>query len=503
MYDINITENYSIEHYLSDIDAVGLEQVWDIFLTVITDENQQLGILSVKNFGELYEIGLAHVNKEDKKVCGKYYTPEDVASVMAQYCHLSKKHNICDVCCGTGNLILSYLSQMKHDDAQKLILEGCVYLYDKDALALHICQTTIGILYGKESSKKVHCIQGDFLSKNIRLPDCCCVISNPPYFRIKEVDDNWDITENIIASRELYSAIMEKILRESESSVIITPYSFVSGQKFNYLRREMSKHNGYVFSFDNVPGSVFNGKKHGIFNSNTSNSVRASITVTENLKDTAGYRISPLIRFKNSERKNLFQVDCLNSLLPHNQQCSVTGEPFWKCDKELHKMCEHWMTSKNTLESILVNNGDFVLCVPNSCRYYTVASKKDLDRTGKYLLHFATERDMLLAYAFLNSSFAYLWWRMYDGGITYPKSLLTKIPIFFDSLDLNTETRLISLSKEMIAVEKDYLTYKKNAGKIQENIKFDKNYLRELNDIWLTVVGFAGIPIEKIHKNSL
>ena len=296
---------------------------------------------------------------------------------------------------------------------------------------------------------------------------------------------------------------MEKILRESEASVIITHYSFVSGQKFNYLRREMSKHNGCIFSFDNVPGNVFNGKKHGIFNSNTSNSVRAAITVTENIPNLSGYRVSPLIRFKNEERKKLFQTDFLNSLLPPVRQCTVVGEPFWKSHKELYEMCQQWTSSNKCLDSILVEKSDFALCVPNSCRYYTVASKRNLKRTGKYTLYFETERDMLLAYAFLNSSFAYLWWRMYDGGITYPKSLLKKIPIFFDALNARQEERLINLSKEMIACEDNFLSYKKNAGKMQENIKFDSRYLKEINQIWLTAIGFEDSPIEKIHKNSL
>ena len=41
----------------------------------------------------------------------------------------------------------------------------------------------------------------------------------------------------------------------------------------------MNQYNGEIYSFDNVPGNIFCGRKHGIFNTNTSNSVRAAITV--------------------------------------------------------------------------------------------------------------------------------------------------------------------------------------------------------------------------------
>ena len=40
---------------------------------------------------------------------GKYYTPIDVAEVMAKFLLDLPGDNICDLCCGTGNLILSVL----------------------------------------------------------------------------------------------------------------------------------------------------------------------------------------------------------------------------------------------------------------------------------------------------------------------------------------------------------------------------------------------------------
>jgi type I restriction-modification system DNA methylase subunit len=55
-------------------------------------------------------MGLAEENKIEKKNAGKYYTPDDVAIIMAQYLLELPGDNICDLCCGTGNLIFAVLN---------------------------------------------------------------------------------------------------------------------------------------------------------------------------------------------------------------------------------------------------------------------------------------------------------------------------------------------------------------------------------------------------------
>ena len=39
------------------------------------------------------------------------------------------------------------------------------------------------------------------------------------------------------------------------SSVLITPFSFIGGNKFYSLRKELNKHNGFIIAFDNVPAT--------------------------------------------------------------------------------------------------------------------------------------------------------------------------------------------------------------------------------------------------------
>lgn len=489
---ININfDNYTIEQYKTDLDNYGLENVWDQLLRYCID-NTPPTILNVDNFGELYEIGLAHTNKIAKKEMGKYFTPPDVAKLMANWLSTLQGENVCDVCCGTGNLILSYLKNLDKKDLYSLLNNKRIFLYDIDSLALKICLYSIGIIYGKEYMKNVTVVDGDFLNRNVVLPANCKVISNPPYYKIKEINNTWKNTDVIEKSKEFYSSIMEKIITQSNASVIITPYSFIGGEKFYPLRKKLNNYNGFIVSFDNVPGSIFSGKKHGIFNSNNTNSVRAAITVVENKADKKGFKLSPLIRFKNSEKEELLNTITLGKYVSDTYQIvDDNNKAYYKCFPSLIPLFNNWINkSDECLRDIVAEEKTkYSICVPNSCRYFTVASVKDLKRTGKNTLYFKNEIDRNLSYCLINSSFAYWHWRLYDGGITYPVGLLLNLPIFFNNLSISEKEKLNEIAKEMQSIEENYLSYKKNAGEMQENIKFPEKYRQQVNEVLLKVIG--------------
>lgn len=179
-FDCAKFSTYNIEKYKVDIETIGLEKTWDgiISFTLNGNANQ---FLNVDNFAELYEIGLALQDKYAKKESGQYYTPDDIAIVMAKWFDELQGENICDVACGTGKLILTYLSIIGYEKARHLLSKGSVYLYDNDKTALTICKTILVCKYGKDIESSIHAIYGDFLSKNLTLPQNCKVISNPPY----------------------------------------------------------------------------------------------------------------------------------------------------------------------------------------------------------------------------------------------------------------------------------------------------------------------------------
>lgn len=499
--------NYDLNNYIKDIDCYGLKKTWHNILTKTLSKELVSKEFIVDNFGELYEIGLEHENKINKKEMGKYYTPKDVANIMSNWLLPLPGEKVCDVGCGVGNLIISYLDCLGKDKAYDLIESGNLYLYDKDDIALEICKYSLAIKYGVELLKKINTKNCDFLSHKVKLPKNSKVISNPPYYKIIEYGNDWDITKVIIDSKELYSSFIEKIIMQSVSSVIITPYSFIGSGKFYSLRTLMNNYNGFVVSFDNVPGNIFNGRKHGVFNTNKGNSVRAAITVVENKKNVKGFRFSPLIRFKTEERNLMLNNDYLYNLINDRYQLvNAKRKSYYKCHKELLKVLDLWEEKSNKkMGSLIDSNKGIKLYVPTTCRYFTVGSKKELIRDGKRIINVKEKENYNYVYCMLNSTFAYWYWRLYDGGINCPLTIINSIPVFYDLFSEKQKETLNEIAEEMQQKEKNYLVYKMNAGKKQENIKFPVEYRDRINKLFFEVLGINEKTdiLNKIHSSSL
>ncbi len=483
--------NYSDSDYCDDVVTLGLEKTWNNICEYlkINGENT-LGILKVDNFGELYEKGLALVDKNKKKASGQYYTPDDVATVMAKWLKPLEGENICDVACGTGKLILTYLQLFEKNEVQKLLSQKRLFLYDIDKTALKVCKSIILYTYGYEYEDCINIICDDFLNENVKLPPICKAISNPPYANVSNIPETWAQTDVQKDTKELYSSFIEKIIKQSKSAVIISPYSFLGGSKFYSLREVMNNYNGFVVSFDNVPGTIFCGRKHGIFNSNTSNSVRAAITVVQNLsQNKSGFKISPLIRFKAIERESLLKNDVLESFLnPQFQKVCDTAKMYYKCDNRLDEIFKKWqsMSDKN-LSDYVTSDGNYSIYMPNTCRYYTTASAEKMNRNGQIALSFDDEDVFYYVYCLINSSFAYWHWRLYDGEIIYSKNLLLMLPVFFSKLSIKDKKFFEEVALEMMASARTFLITKNNVG-VQENIRYPKEYRDKLNQKILEIL---------------
>ena len=497
-------KSYTLEQYIKDIETDGLSLTWNYICEYLLEFGENTIFLTIKNLGEMYEIALAIQDKIQKKSSGQYYTPDDVALIMSEWFYALDGNNICDVACGTGKLILTFLDFIGFEKAKNLIQNGKLYLYDIDKIALNICKTSILIKYGKDLESKINCFYGDFLSSKIELPKNCKVISNPPYAAIKDFGFNWNYTEVLKDSKELYSCFMEKIINNSVSSVIITPFSFISGTKFFSLRKVLNQFSGEIYSFDNVPGNIFCGRKHGIFNTNTSNSVRAAITVVKtNAND--GFRLTPLIRFKSIERNDLLQCKTLETFLStKKQKISKNSPAYYKCFKELQPLYDALIekSQNHSLEELISKNGDFTISMPNTCRYYTTAFAGIMNRNGQITLQFDDENKFNYAYCLINSSFAYWHWRLFDGGITYPVSLLLKMPIFYNLLTEEDFAFFRKTTKEMIDKANDFIIKKNNIG-IQENIKYPRKYRDKINQRFLKILNleFSNEVLDLIHSN--
>ena len=94
--------------------------------------------------------------------------------------------------------------------------------------------------------------------------------------------------------------------------------------------------------------------------------------------------------------------------------------------------------------------------MPNTCRYYTTASYGKMNRNGQIVLSFNDKDIFNFVYCFINSSFAYWYWRLYDGGITYPKNLLLDLPMIYDLITEEDKKFFEDTTNEMIKNEVKY-----------------------------------------------
>ena len=478
----------SLNEYHQSITDIGLNNTWELIL----NSHFPNEFFTEDKLGGLYEDGLAFVNKIEKKAMGKYYTPIDVAEVMAKYLLELPGENICDLCCGTGNLILAVLDVMGREKAEFILANGNVYLYDIDLTAIKICHAILKYRYG-DCAKNVNIINEDCLNNEIHFPKNSKIISNPPYGR----QDSLAKTSYLCAktTKELYVAFMEKIIIEKVPGVIITPHSFLGGNTFKNLREELNNCGGNIFAFDNVPANIFKGKKFGIFNSNEANSTRAAITIMDPNK--TGFKVAPFIRFKSDDRTTVLNNDFLTSLLPENTQ-NNKGEVLYRIEKGTEEIVKKWLSQKKTLNNLLSTTPtEYKLDVPNTCRYFTTGSKRTLSRAGKITIYFKDENSFYLGYAFINSSLCYYWHRMCNGGVTYPITLLKTMPIFGEVTE-----DLKEFCNKMMLEEEEFIALKKNAGVYQENIKFPINYHKKLNELLLCQIDVTPGTLLRVHANS-
>jgi len=491
--------------YTKSIDTIGLEKTWDNILEdfLYTDNS----IYISDSLGELYEIGLAHLDKIEKKELGKYFTPNDVATVMAQYFIDLSGSGIADVGCGTGNLVMAVLRSLDRNMVDNLIKNKKIILYDIDPIAVKIAIHRIAKEFDTLALNSIESKIGDFLDKHTNINVDYKVISNPPYGQVSNIPSNWS-SSVLHNNKELYTRFIEKIISQSIASVIITPHSFMHASVYYPLRLKLSEKSGKIFSFDNVPGNIFNGRKHGIFNTNNANSVRAAITITDNQKEK-GYLISSFIRFKNNERELILNQDYLEKQLSLKKQVLGDNQKiFYKVDGQLEDLQKTWFNRANNYKvAHLLSNGisTYSCYIPNTCRYFTVCSYNRLRRAGQATLNAKDENARILLYALFNSSFAYWYYRMCDGGIVYPTSLMYNIPLINIPIESELWIKLKAVVTQMNHKEAEYYVYKTNAGNVQQNIKFPDEFRRNLNSIFLEFLGFSDLLylLETIHKNSV
>lgn len=451
------------------IEKYGLKETWEALIynnskieDFASNENIKEDLLKDLDYyqiTDLFEETLAYDNKLNKKENGQYYTPDDVCDFLAKQVDDFPDGVWCDPCCGTGNI--SY----KLIERNPKLLDTMIFC-DLDSLSLKLCRFLFSKFFNRDYYSLINFYNVDFLKSNLKYD---YIIMNPPYIKLKGMKE------------DLYVSFMKKAC-DCKGFISITPQTFNSSNDAKELREKVLKFSNIkIYNFDNIPGTIFNGKKKGVFNTNTSNSVRAALTVCNNNKKSQ--KITPLIRWTSEQRKELFNK--VDNLLVDTE---LNKNIFLKIYPNTKELLDYGDISLKELKSN--KETKWKLTIPSTPRYYISASIRDLNRSSKHILYFNNENDMLLAYLFLNSSYSYWWWRINDGCITLSKTVLENLKI--KKIDLPMD--LISSLKEE---EKNNLVVKLNAGKPNENIKHSKELIKSIN----SYLGFRGL--EWIQKNTM
>lgn len=370
-------------------------------------------------------------NDKIKKENGVFYTPQDISEFMSYKSKIFDDNGIwLDPCCGLG--ILSITLASIQDDPIDFILNRLI-INDKDKQQLDIALNNFKEKFGVVPKS----FNEDFLEFDFV---CDYIIMNPPYFKYKDSD--------------IYAYFLEKACNITYGFISINPISFTNGSKFQKIRKLLLNFSSItLYHFDSIPGHIFDDAD-----------VRVSIIISHN--NSVERKTTTQIRWQSKKRKEMI----LN--LDNNLDDAIfTENIFYKTSPKTTQLIHN-----NTLSNYIVNKSNFPIYVTNSPRYYITASSKKLDRTGQIELFIKDLDSYNKALILLNSSYLYWWWRTSDSSMSLTKKTLTSLPW----IDFEYDMSIIS---EILESEKENQVYKKNAGKLQENIKHTKKLVGKLNSL--------------------
>lgn len=445
------------------------------FSDAIVFNEDILDSLGYNGVGVLYQYALSVSSNASKKETGAFYTPEDIADIMAARASTFPDGIWLDPCAGTGNLVYS-LCKSKEDP--ETFLRGHMIVSDIDPLALLTARTLLSMSFQTQgdlfNDLKPSFINHDFLDDPEPLGDFDYVIMNPPY-----VSGLNDARFETAECGDSYAYFIEQALRAASGVVSITPQSFTHSERFKSLRAYILSHTDHasLVSFDNMPSCVFRGVKFGSENTNKVVSVRPTIMVASGGIHEQGRWTSPLLRWNSSERSELLEhLDNLST------KTEFSDDLFPKVGRGMGEFYA-WLVSENTTrlgEIISSSKTDFMLYLATTPRYFISAAMEPLERSSLRTLYFSNEKDRDTAYFLLNTSYAYWWWRIADGGMSLTGKTIFSLPV---PIGFTPPSEMIEQMRES---EKNSKVFAKNGGKIQENIKHPMEKVKQWNHALLT-----------------
>ncbi len=208
-------------------------------------------------------LGVAYassVSQEHKKENGQFFTPVEIAGLMASYSEFDGNSiRILDPGCGSVILSCALIEHLVQSNKNLKAVE--LVTYETDAELIPISEQSLSYLkkWGADNeieiAIKLHtedfilhnadCFKetGDLFSKPIEQFDI--VVSNPPYFKLSIEDKRAKVAKVVVNGHPniyaIFMALSAKLLKDNGELIFITPRSYAAGGYFKIFREYFFK----------------------------------------------------------------------------------------------------------------------------------------------------------------------------------------------------------------------------------------------------------------------
>lgn len=209
--------------------------------------NQELPSKFADRLGIYYTQQVTTKHKKDN---GQFFTPTEIARLMASYCDLTKTTiRILDPGCGTAILTCALIEHLVETRNDIELIDLVAYETDPDLISFSQKTLTYLKKWLLEKGIKFQYLLHihDFILDNAKalkenyngeLFDL--IISNPPYFKLAKDDEKTIAAKELVSGQpniySIFMGIAAKLLSENGELIFITPRSFASGNYFKAFR---------------------------------------------------------------------------------------------------------------------------------------------------------------------------------------------------------------------------------------------------------------------------
>lgn len=517
--EIWFTENDKRSLLISNYIEKSAEQHVLSLLNILANSNAILDIFPY--IAELFETEdelLKHAGKKrySKKSSGIFYTPSDVTDYVIEQLELLNKRRFIrsdtwlDPACGTGCFLTSILckgieskiceggedaidyisSSIYGIDISDIALQSSVYILAIIALHNSIFKGSIKpFLYKIGSNFLVH---DSTLISSIKefkksFPSLkggpTFIVSNPPYIKRKEVSNSFNQDKSVLKQSDNFDKniyltfikMMPSLLHPNSglgSMVVPLSLSYNTQKEFGRIRKTMwnGPESWRIAHFDRTPDSLFG------------DDVKTRNIILFCLKGQKGKKVlecSDFIRWSSRNRPQLFnniRYSPVTNLLENNIFPKIGNSIGFEIYKKLYLLSNQniglFLTQKK-YENI--DSKPFIRNQKTAYNWlpfeiFSKFSNKINNSISKSHSYWQAdeESDLMLLFAFLNSSLIYWLWRVLGDGFHLTDTFIKNIPFHMSKFTKNEKLEFQSLGRHLSneISNSDLKTSKINAGKL-------------------------------------